>query len=230
MWFWLVLLVLSVVALRVYYVYRERKVAAVASRLGLSFTPSERVFGELHGFYLTRLGDNPSIENCIAGDADGTRVRIFEYRCTFGRQAAPASHTVVLLTCDDLDAPQLLVRPKHRVTILDPYAQLAPGPVLIRGDFDKDWTATGEDPPAVRRLFDDELIEFVLTNKWWMEADGSRLVLYRWNHTAHHSSLESFFRQAFEALLLLKSRCPVAFSADPSDATQSMDGKLVAAR
>jgi hypothetical protein len=234
MWFWLIVFVASVVALRVYCVYRERKVAEVAARLGLAFSPSERVFGELHGLYLTRLGENPRIDNCIAGEADGTRVRIFEYRCTFGRQEAPASHTVVLLTCEDLDAPQLLIRPKHRMSILDPYAQLAPGPVLVRGDFDKDWIATGEDSRAVRQLFDDELIAFVKSNKWWIEARGSRLALYRWNHTVNHTLLERFFRQAFQALLLLKARCPAAASAEPSaeqsDATRSVPVKLAAAR
>ena len=208
MWFWLVVLVVSIAALRLYYVHRERNVAEVAARLGLAFSPSEPVYDELRGLYVTRMGDNPRIENCIAGDAGGTRVRVFEYRCTFGRQEAPASHTLVLLTCDELDAPQVLIRPKHRVTILDPYAQIAPGPVLVRGDFDKNWIATGENPQAVRRLFNDELIAFVKTNKWWIEAEGSRLALYRWNHTVNHILLESFFREAFEALLLLKANCP----------------------
>ena len=32
MWFWLIVLVVSVVALRLYYFYRERKVAEVAAR------------------------------------------------------------------------------------------------------------------------------------------------------------------------------------------------------
>jgi hypothetical protein len=82
----------------------------------------------------------------------------------------------------------------------------APPQILIRHDFDEHWIVAGDDTERVRGLFDDALIEFVEMNKWWMEADGNRLALYRWNHTVNHTFLEDFFHQAFKALLLLKSR------------------------
>lgn len=191
-------------ALAMYYRYRKRMVAEVAERLGLEFSPSNNAFEELGGFYLTRMGKAPNIENCIRGTADGTEVRIFEYRCYFIE--AVASHTVALLTDDDLQLPKFLVRPRHRLSILDPYSSLGPPPVMISEDFDRRWIVAGEDIKAVRRLFDEELRKFVDTNKWWMEGEGRRLALYRWNYTVNHAFLEDFFHTAYKALLLLKSR------------------------
>ena len=205
----LIPLILSVAGLHWYYRYREQKVAEVAASLGLEFSPSDQVFEQLDGLYLTRVGTNGSVENCMTRDGDAALLRVFEYRFYMGKNAeAMASHTVVLLSSDDLDAPRLLVRPKHGLSMLDPYASVATGPVLIHQEFDKRWIVTGEDSESVRGLFDEELIQFVQTNKWWMEAEGHRLVLYRWNHTVNHTLLEDFLRQGLEAFALLKSRCP----------------------
>jgi hypothetical protein len=198
------LLVSSFVGLALYYRYRRQKVAEVAEKLGLNFIPAEKVYEELSGLCLTKLGTKPQIENCLQGAADGTEVRIFEYRCFFGE--AMASHTVALLTAEELKLPRFVVRPRSRFALLDPYGSLAPPPILIREDFDGHWIVASDDTERVRGLFDGTLIEFVEANKWWMEADGNRLALYRWNHTVNHTFLEDFFHQAFKALLLLKSR------------------------
>jgi len=200
----LTMLASSIVALALYYRYRRQKVAEVAERLGLNFFPAESVYEELRGLYLTKIGTEPQIENCLQGAADGTEVRIFEYRCYFPK--AMASHTVALLTADQLNLPKFLVRPRHRLALLDPYASLAPPPIIIRGDFDRHWIVAGDDTERVRGLFDDALSEFIETNQWWIEGDGRRLALYRWNHTINHTFLEDFFHQAYKALLLLKSR------------------------
>src|SRR5262245_64903847 len=200
----LLMLASSFVGLALYYLYRRQKVAEVAEKLGLSLFPAEKVYEELRGLYLTKVGTKPQIENCLQGAADGTEVRIFEYRCFFPK--AMASHTVALLTADGLNLPKFLARPVHQLALLDPYSAVAPGPILIREAFDRNWIVAGDDTQRVRELFDDALIEFVETNKWWMEGDGSRLALYRWNYTVNHTLLEDFFRQAFQGLLLLKSR------------------------
>jgi len=198
------LLASSFVGLALYYRWRRQKVAEVAGRLGLNFLPAEKVYEELSGLYLTKIGTEPEVENCLQGAADGTEVRIFEYRCYFPK--GMASHTVALLTAEQLHLPRFLIRPRHRFALLDPYNSLAPPPILIRHDFDEHWTVAGDDTERVRGLFDDALIEFVEMNKWCMEADGNRLALYRWNHTVNHTFLEDFFQQAFKALLLLKTR------------------------
>src|SRR5688500_16396652 len=113
----LTMLVSSFVGLALYYRYRRQKVAEVAERLGLNFFPAESVYEELSGLYLTQLGAKPQIENCLQGSADGTEVRIFEYRCYFDE--AMASHTVALLTSDELNLPRFLVRPRHWLSLLD---------------------------------------------------------------------------------------------------------------
>jgi hypothetical protein len=203
--FLMVLLMASSFAgMALYYRYRRQKVAEVAEQLGLNFFPAENVYEELRGLYLTQIGTKPQIENCLQGAADGTEVRIFEYRCFFTE--AMASHTVALLTADGLNLPRFLIRPRQRFALLDPYGSLAPPPIIIRQEFDRDWIVAGDDTELLRGLFDDALIEFVERNKWWMEADGNRLALYRWNHTVNHTVLEDFFDQAYKALLLLKSR------------------------
>jgi len=200
----LVMFASSIGGLAMYYRYRRQKVAEVAERLGLNFYPAERVYDELAGLYLAKIGKQPQIENCLQGAADGTEVRIFEYRCFFPR--AMASHTVALLTAEQLDLPRFLVRPRHALALFDPYSALAPPEMMIRGEFDRQWIVAGDETERVRGLFDDAFIEFVETNQWWMEADGNRLALYRWNYTVNHTFLEDFFHQAFKALLLLKAR------------------------
>jgi hypothetical protein len=201
----LTMLASSFVAVALYYRYRRQKVAEVAERLGLNFFPAEHVYEELNGLYLTKIGTQAQIENCLQGAADGTEVRIFEYRCYFPK--AMASHTVALLTDEHLNLPKFLVRPRHRLALLDPYGSLGPPPIIIREKFDRHWIVAGDETERVLGLLDDDLIAFIETHRWWMEGDGRRLVLYRWDHTVNHALLEDFFRQAFQALLLLKSRC-----------------------
>jgi hypothetical protein len=212
----------SFVALALYYRYRRQKVAEVAERLGLNFFPTESVYEDLSGLYLTKIGTAPQIENCLQGATDGTEVRIFEYRCYFPK--AMASHTVALLTADELNLPKFLVRPGHRLALLDPYASLGPPPIIIREKLDRHWIVAGDDTKRVRGLFDDALIEFIKTNQWWMEGDGRRLALYRWDHTVNHTFLEDFFRQAYQALLLLKSRS----AANPKESRELAEASTLA--
>jgi hypothetical protein len=209
----LTLFVSSMIWLAVYYRHRKQKLAEVAERLGLNFFPAAKVYAELSGLCLTQLGTKPQIENCLQGAADGTEVRIFEYRCFFPKTMA--SHTVALLTAERLNLPRFLVRPRHRFALLDPFGSLAPPPILIRENFDRHWIVAGDDSERVRELFDDALIDFVETNQWWMEGDGNRLALYRWNHTVNHTLLEDFFHQAYKTLLLLKSRSAAHVAESP---------------
>src|SRR5262245_32527186 len=194
----------SFIGLAAYYRYRRQKVAEVAEQLGVNFLAAEKVYEELSGMYVTQIVTDPQIENCLQGAADGTEVRIFEYRCFFPK--GMASHTIALLTAEGFDLPRFLVRPRHRLSLLDPYNSLAPPPVVIGEAFDRNWVVAGDETKRVRELFDDALIDFVETNKYWMEANGNRLALYRWNYTVNHTFLEDFFRAAFKALKLLKAR------------------------
>ena len=194
----LTMLASSFAGLALYYRHRRQKVAEVAERLGLNFLPAENVYDELSGLYLTRIGTEPAVENCLQGAADGTEVRIFEYRCYFPKSMA--SHTVALLTAEHLNLPRFLIRPRHSLALLDPYCSHAPPPILIREKFDRHWIVAGDDTERVRELFDDALIEFVETNKWWMEGDRNRLALYRWNYTVNHTCLEDFFRSSLPGL------------------------------
>jgi len=226
--FWIGLFVFGLGIVFSYRVYRRKYVKAVADKLGFTFHANPPMFDEIRSFPMTGFGRRKKCTNSIEGEADGIKIKLFDYSYWHGsgRNQTIQLQTVAYVKTTHHEFPCFQVRPKSL------FDKLFNGSdVTIAPEFDRHFRVTSYQDSTTRALFGIELIDELLAHRWCLEVDGDQFVLYRHGTTVNHTMLESFLRDGLKVMMMLQSGVdnPSPVAAEP-EIVVGPDGRLSLAK
>jgi hypothetical protein len=208
-------LILSAVALFIatpiaIHVFKLRKrtndLRRTASELGFTFSPygDMDTFEQLSAFPLLHSKASATqLSNVMRGMADGLEVKIFDYEYRTGSEESleDKRQTVICFRSPELDVPEFTLRPKnlfHKIAAFFGYPEVV---VADHPLFSKSYILRGQDGPAVRKLFhEDVLLYFERCSNFSAEGKGSQFLLYRAGKLVEWDDVRFLVQQGFEIL------------------------------
>jgi hypothetical protein len=187
--FGILTLVIGSIAAIVIYSWQKEKdrtlaLQKTASQLGWSFMASApmNMLPFLDRFALFNQGHGKQIRNFMYGEATGIKAAAFDYVYVTGsgKNRQTHSQTVVYLEPTYLTLPYFSLRPEN--FLLKIFAALGYQDIDFgqRPVFSKEYILRGQDEPAIRRVFTDQLLAFYETyGETSTDGGGNQLFLYR---------------------------------------------------
>ena len=183
--------------------YRQRAVAALAERMGLTFLPTAHLLHLVDDFEMASQGTGRTIRNCMEGEASGIEFKLFEfcYSRGAGRHRVPMSNTVAYLTSEDFCLPVCSMHPNGV------FSQAHQGElVYVSAEFNKKFLVNAADSEFVRQVFDEPLTDHLRSHSWWsFECNGKSVIVYGNNHTVAATQLEQFLKDSLKLVLMLRA-------------------------
>lgn len=184
---------------------RTRGQEEAAKALGWSFAAKQPldVIPGLERFGLFGQGYSRSITNFMAGQKDGVRAAVFDYRYTIGSGKTQSTwqQTVVYLRSDALALPAFLVRPENvflRIGTVFGYQDID---FPDRPEFSSRCLLRGPDEAAVRAAFPAEVTGFFEgETKWCADGEGEELFLWRGGKRLDPAEVPALLASATELL------------------------------
>ena len=164
---------------------REAWVQAAAS-LGFAFAPEAPTFlAELAGFKVFSRGHSQRVRNLASGDSWDGKVSLADFRYVTGGGKSRATHdqTVCVLRLPGLALPHFVLR--REVPVLDAVGEMLGGQDLDFPEdaaFSRTYVLQGEEPDAVRALFDPvvrERLRGFAAPRLHVEGRGDTVVVHR---------------------------------------------------
>jgi hypothetical protein len=187
--FGILILVIGSIAAIVIYSWQKEKdrtlaLQKTAGQLGWSFMASApmNMIPFLDRFALFSQGHGKQIKNFMYGEATGIKAAAFDYVYVTGsgKNRQTHSQTVVYLEPTYLTLPYFSLRPEN--FLLKIFAALGYQDIDFgqRPVFSKQYILRGQDEPAIRRVFTDQLLAFYETyGETSTDGGGNQLFLYR---------------------------------------------------
>jgi hypothetical protein len=168
-----------------------------ASQLGWSFmaTAPLNMISFLERFALFNQGHGKQIKNFMYGEANGIKAAVFDYLYVTGsgKNRQTHSQSVVYLEPTYLTLPYFSLRPEN--FLLKIFAALGYQDIDFgqRPVFSKQYILRGNDEPAIRRAFTDQLLNFYETyGGTSTDGGGNQLFLYRGNHRFQPQEIQGY--------------------------------------
>jgi hypothetical protein len=161
----------------------------------------------LSRFRLFSQGKRKEVLNLMRGVANSLEVRIFDYQyVAAGRDGADAPRqTVIAFRAPELNLPSFALRPKsvfHKIGTIFGYQDIA---VANRPIFAKTYLLQGPSEPAIRELFDDQVLSFFEDQPGLSaEGGGFELIFYRAGALVPPEKIRSFLEEGFKVLDLFR--------------------------
>ncbi|MBI3468658.1 MAG: hypothetical protein HY000_37120 [Planctomycetes bacterium] len=196
--------------------HRTRDLRAAAEELGLLFSQCDAgLVGRLAGLPLIMQAIRPRIRNVLSDASDDLDARIFDCHITVdgGSEYVTLAQTAVYLQSPDLRLPCFAWRTDEAARLLREPPELTEVTDL------KGFESTGRrlfvrNTPAAREFFDSELIGHLETfSGLCVEAEGDRLLVYRFHHRAKPGELRDLLTEGIELLGTLRKAISEQLSA-----------------
>ena len=194
------------------YFYQKKKAAErtqamrqIATALGWAFYDSQSL-ASLPGWeqhFLFSQGRGQQIYNMLAGDWNGVRAALFDYRYTTGHGRSTQTHhqTVAYFQSGKLRLPQFSLRPEgfgYKLIAALGYQDIdfPTHPV-----FSSKYLLRGPDEAAIRQTFNERVLTYFDHNlKLWVDGTGQELFVYQMNTTVRPENLRAFLDQGAAVL------------------------------
>ena len=206
--FVIVLAVGGLVSAIVYVDYRQEKkrtekLQAVASGMGLGFTPQTHAetLGAFTGFQLFSHGRAKKITNLIEGEANDTQVQIFDFRYTTGggNNSHTWKQTVITFRSSKLNLPSFSLRPEtifHKIGAMFGYQDID---FDTHPDFSRQYLLRGASEEAIRGLFHEGVLCFFDEHPGLCtEGNHDRLIFYRASKRVEPENIRTFMEEGFK--------------------------------
>lgn len=144
-----------------------RELAKVARESGLEFHSSGETLSlwrrRLAGSHLLSTGNGRFMQNVMVDDRNGVRIALFEY--SYSIAGADFQHSIVALQSDAVDLPAFELRVEGMLDRVN--SLLGSSEIKIAGypDFSDNFVLLGEQEPAIRALFTQQLLDYLVRNK-----------------------------------------------------------------
>lgn len=172
-----ILIIIGVVALvggiiwLVSYVEKKRTQAlqVVAEEAGLEFSArhQDRLLETMQVFSLFNKGHGRKMKNVMTATTEIAGLSIFDYQYTTGGGQHQHVHTntVVAMESDSLTLPAFKLRPEGLFDKIGSAIGLQDIDFAENAAFSKMFVLQGDNEPAIRTFFDNEMLEFLTTRK-----------------------------------------------------------------
>lgn len=193
----------------VVHFFERRRSATIqdfARRLGLAFKKEagNDFYNTVTGFSLFSRGYGTSVRNLLHGYRDNAEITLFEYYFVenHGQSIQNFNLTVLLLRSKYLGLPYFSLCPEDVFHKLEEIIGQKDIDFDSHPQFSKYYVLTGPDENAVRKLFNDNILNYLENNKGLcIEGLEDHLLVYR---KGIHISPERFQSLLFEGLTVLR--------------------------
>ena len=180
---------------------RTHALRRVAKQLKLVFPPPglDRFLQSLERFHLFSIGQNPIVSNVMAGQIDGTDVAVFDFTHIIGsgKSARTVCQTVIWLQRRGTKRTEFALRPESYWNTLGSW--LGHGDINFESHpaFSGKYLLRGDDEPAIRELFSDEVLTFFEQQDSGvsLEGSGNKLLYYRAGVRIEPNDLRSLLKE-----------------------------------
>ena len=188
---------------------RTQIMQSAAKQLGWMFSaeaPWNYIAG-LDRFTLFNQGHSKHVKNMICGEASGTKAAVFDYIYTTGSGKNSSTHyqTVVYLEPANLNVPYFSLRPEglmSKVWSAFGYQDIDFGQ---RPEFSRQYLLRGQDEPAIRQTFNDQLLTFYENYPGTCtDAGGNQLFLFRSGRQFQPQDIQPYVGLALQVMSLLR--------------------------
>lgn len=187
---------------------RTQELKVFAEEHGWDFEPGTPVhtIPGIDRFALFDLGHDKEIRNLMYGDFDGVNASVFDYIYTLGsKHPTTYFQSVVLLEQTDQRFPVFTLRPEgvfDKMFSAFGYQDIDFGQ---RPDFSRQYILRGEDEPAIRRIFNDQVLSFYERNPGtFTDAGEEQLFIYRARERLQPVEIESYLDLALQIPRLMR--------------------------
>jgi hypothetical protein len=195
--------------------YRRKKakermliMQGAAAQLGWTFSPEApwNYIPGLDRFTLFTQGHSKKIKNMMYGEASGTKAAVFDYIYTTGSGKNSTTHyqSVVYLEPANLNLPYFSLRPESlmlKVLSVFGYQDIDFGQ---RPEFSRQYILRGQDEPAIRRTFNDQLLAFYESYSGTStDGGGNQLFVYRGGYRLQPQEIQPYVGLGLSLLNLL---------------------------
>ena len=164
---------------------RTHELRNVAKQLKLDFAPPrlDRFLQSLEKFHLFSIGHHPTLANVMAGQIDGTDVAVFDFTHVIrsGKSTSTVCQTVIWLQRRGTQRTEFALRPESLWNTIGSW--LGHGDINFESHpaFSRKYLLRGDDEPAIRELFSDEVLSFFEQQDSGvsLEGSGNKLLYYR---------------------------------------------------
>ena len=207
----IIALVVGVIIWGVHTHEKERSVQfqALAGKLGLKFhhegDPAvQEALGHLRLF---KRGRRRKSKNMLSGRTQDVDLAVFGYRFTTGHGKNQRTHkqSVISFQSPHLSLPDFELRPEgmfHKIGQAFGYKDID---FDSNSEFSKRYLLRGEDEPAIRDIFNPELLAMITSlHRVSVEASGDRLIFYRASKRIDPEEINACMDEGFRVFGLFK--------------------------
>ncbi|HEY8504226.1 MAG TPA: hypothetical protein VIL46_06555 [Gemmataceae bacterium] len=188
---------------------RTEAMRQVAGEFGFDFLPAGEIglLSELGHFHLFDQGHSKRVTNLMRGATRELEVTVFDYRFITGsgKNRTTWTQTVLCFTHAHTDLPAFCLRPEnfwHKIGAWFGYGDIN---FESHPTFSKRFHLKGADEEAIRKLFDNEVLNY-FDGKAGLSVEGAadRLLFYRASKRVKPEKVREFMEEGFEILALFR--------------------------
>ena len=183
------------------YDKRSGALENVAIKLGMDYDLRDKhvLYPSLKGFRLFKV--KGVVYNVLSQKDkwNDEKFFVFDYKYTVstGKSSVTYKQTVFFFDSKSLELPRFWMKPErwfHRIAAFFGKEDID---FVSHPEFSADYFLVGDDVEAVKRQFDDGVLNFFTVHKsWFLEGEGYYLILYRHNQVIHHAQIRDFYMLA----------------------------------
>jgi hypothetical protein len=188
---------------------RTRALRSKAEAMDWEFEPAVEAdsIAGIERFALFDLGHDKQIKNMMYGEVDGARTTMFDYVYTLGvKRRTTFFQTVVLFEPEGQKFPEFVLRPEGAFDKMFSAFGYQDIDFPQRPEFSRQYILRGEDEPAIRRIFNDDLFSFYESNPGtFTDAGDNQLFIYRTHNRPAPGEIDSYIGTGLQILDLMRT-------------------------
>jgi len=191
---------------------RSNNLIAVADRLGMDFKQKDDSYiSLLQDFQLFKKGSGKTVFNVLRQDNEelNTRVFIFDYQymANPGKMDPLTTQTVLFVDSRSLSLPDFKMKPEKGIHKLrEKIGLIQDIDFETYPEFSDHYLVQGEDEDWIRRIFNDQLLDFFTIEKdWHFEGVNFHFVLYKYQQRIKFWQIEEFYNKLMKIVNMLQS-------------------------
>lgn len=181
---------------------RREALENFANELSLDFFPDghAELESEISGFGLFNQGHSRKIYNVILGETEIAKIALVDYRFTTGSGKNQQTHnqTVVVMESDQLQIPAFTLRPESLFDWFGSMMGFQDIDFDNHPEFSKMFVLKGPDEEAIRKFFDQELLDFFAGKKGIsFEAVPGKFIYFRGGKRTKPEEMRDYLTEGY---------------------------------
>lgn len=206
---------LSIVCVVIWLVHQHEKkrteaMRSVAEEIGLSFsaTKDESLLAKLQAFSLFNKGHSRKMKNVMKAETELAQLTIFDYQYTTGsgNHSRTNHHTVVAMESESLSMPEFTLRPEGFFDKVGATLGFQDINFDEHPEFSKAFVLKGKNEQAVRRFFDDGMLDLFAQRQGIAIHSSDGLFIYLREGRKQPQEIQGFMAEGYDIYSAFEQR------------------------